>query len=116
MAERPAVNTSPLFFLSRAGLLDLLKVSAGQLVVPAAVMQEITDRGPSDPTVEAIGQANWLSVIETPAVAPVIQAWDLGQGESAVLGRARKCRPTHSHRRDGAEGDGHRNGYPCEPT
>jgi len=85
VAERPAVNTSPLVFLSRAGLLELLRVAGERLVVPAAVMDEISAKGPSDPTVQAIARADWLDVVPTPALPARIQAWDLGKGESSVL-------------------------------
>ena len=57
--------------------------------MPAAVAAEIERRGPSDPTVQAIHQANWLSVVEDPPIAAEILAWDLGPGESAVLAWAR---------------------------
>lgn len=85
MAERPAVNASPLIILSRAGLLDLLQLTAPELVVPDAVATEILRRGQSDITAQALGSTAWLSVIQTPPVPDSIQAWGLGQGESAVL-------------------------------
>lgn len=85
MAERPAVNASPLIFLSRAGLLDFLQLVAPELIVPAAVATEIQQRGTTDITVQAINQTPWLAVVETPVVPPIIQAWGLGKGESAVL-------------------------------
>lgn len=48
MAERPAVNASPLIFLARAGLLDLLQLVSPEVVVPEAVAAEIQRRGTSD--------------------------------------------------------------------
>ena len=85
MADQPAVDASPLIFLTRAGLLDLLRLAASEVVIPAPVAHEIQRRGPSDPAAQAIATVPWLHVIESPAVPPVIQAWDLGPGESAVL-------------------------------
>lgn len=85
MAERAAVNASPLIFLARGGLLDLLRLAAQEIVAPAAVAAEIRRRGPEDPTVRAMEGASWLRVVETPPVPPLIQAWDLGEGESSVL-------------------------------
>jgi predicted nucleic acid-binding protein len=81
----PAVNASPLIFLTRAGLLDLLRLAATEIVVPAPVANEIRRRGSSDPTAQALASVDWLKVMEVPEVSPVIQAWDLGPGESAVL-------------------------------
>lgn len=85
MAERAAVNASPLIFLSRAGLLDLLQLTSAKLIVPEAVATEIAHRGPNDPTAQAIANNDWLVVTQTPPVPPQIQAWGLGAGESSVL-------------------------------
>ena len=85
VAELPAVNASPLIFLTRAGLLDLLQLVAFELVVPVAVASELRRRGPTDPAAQALASTHWLRVMEVPEAPPVIQAWDLGPGESAVL-------------------------------
>jgi predicted nucleic acid-binding protein len=79
------VNASPLIVLARAGLLDLLRVAGDRVHVPAAVANEIRRRGLADPTVQAMNQATWLTVVEDPPVPLSILAWDLGAGESAVL-------------------------------
>lgn len=85
MAERPATNASPLIFLSRAGLVDLLQLEGNQIVVPKPVFEEIQRRGSDDPTVQAIEKTNWLCVVEPPPIPDTIRAWDLGVGETAVL-------------------------------
>lgn len=85
MAERPAVNASPLIFLSRAGLLDLLQLISTEVVVPEPVAAEIVRRGPDDPAARALANTAWLVVAQAPPVPPEIQAWGLGQGESSVL-------------------------------
>ena len=110
MAERPAVNASPLIFLSRAGLLDMLRLEGAEIVIPGSVAQEIQRRGADDFTVQAIEKASWLTVIEAPPIADTIRAWDLGEGESTVLAwghanpgtliiiddlAARRCAATH---------------------
>ena len=77
MAERPSINASPLIYLSRAGLLDLLQIIAPEIVVPQTVAADVTAR--------AIRQNDWLKVTQTPPVPPEITAWSLGAGESAVL-------------------------------
>jgi predicted nucleic acid-binding protein len=85
VAEKAAVNASPLVFLTRGGYLDLLRLAADEIVVPAAVAEEIQRRGPADLTARTIADTDWLVVVTTPTIPPFIQAWDLGEGESAVL-------------------------------
>lgn len=85
MAERPAINASPLILLTKAGLLNLLQLLSQEIVVPAAVATEIGQYGETDVTALALAQTEWLVVVETPPVPELIQSWDLGAGESAVL-------------------------------
>ncbi|PSM47187.1 DUF3368 domain-containing protein [Chroococcidiopsis sp. CCALA 051] len=85
MAERPAINASPLILLTKAGLLNLLQLVSQEIVVPAAVAMEIGQYGETDVTAAALAQTEWLVVVETPPVPELIQSWDLGAGESAVL-------------------------------
>ena len=85
MAERPALNASPLIFLARANLLDFLKLAGPEIVVPSPVADEIRREGPQDPAAQALETIPWLRVVEPPPVPAVIQSWDLGAGESSVL-------------------------------
>jgi predicted nucleic acid-binding protein len=85
VADRPAVDASPLIFLARAGLLDLLQLAGPEIVVPAQVADEIRHRGPDDSAAQALTTIPWLPIVDAPTVPPIIQAWDLGLGESAVL-------------------------------
>jgi predicted nucleic acid-binding protein len=85
LAERPAVNASPLIFLARAGLLEFLQLAGPEIVVPSAVADEIRREGPNDPAARALEATAWLKVVEAPPLPPVVQGWDLGAGESAVL-------------------------------
>jgi len=64
VAERPAVNASPLIFLSRAGLLDMLRLEANEIVVPETVAEEIRRRGGDDPAAQALKKTAWLKVIQ----------------------------------------------------
>lgn len=41
MTDCAAVNASPLIYLSKSGLLPLLEVSARELLVPRAVVEEL---------------------------------------------------------------------------
>jgi len=81
----PVINASPLIYLSKASLIDLLQLLGPEVLIPQAVATEILKRGTSDITAQVIETVPWLKVIETPAVESLIQAWDLGPGESAVL-------------------------------
>ncbi|MEM8638252.1 MAG: DUF3368 domain-containing protein [Cyanobacteria bacterium P01_G01_bin.54] len=85
MVEIPVVNASPLIYLSKAGLSELLQLLAPRIRVPQAVAAEIQQRGLSDITARLIVTAAWLEIVATPAIPAIIQAWDLGQSESAVL-------------------------------
>jgi predicted nucleic acid-binding protein len=78
-------NASPLIFLARGGYFDLLALVGEPVLVPAAVANEISQRGPDDVTVRAMSGAAWIQVLDPIPVPAVIQAWDLGPGESAVL-------------------------------
>lgn len=85
MAERPVVNASPLMFLVRVGLLDLLLELGEGVVVPAAVEAEVAAFGASDPVPVALKSTPWIEVAPALPVPSNILAWDLGDGESAVL-------------------------------
>ncbi len=85
MAEHPVVNASPLILLSRAGLLDLLKLADNQVIVPKPVADEIRVCGSLDPTVAGLSSTDWLIVKDSGAIPSLIAGWDLGLGESSVL-------------------------------
>ncbi len=85
MAELPAINTSPLIFLTKGGFVDLLLLISPSIIVPDAVAAEIQAYGEIDVTAVALDNTDWLVVQKTPPVPNVIQNWDLGLGESAVL-------------------------------
>lgn len=82
---RPAVNASPLIFLSRGGHLELLRLIASEVIIPTPVVDEISQYGTDDVTARAIASTSWLIVKTPPAIPSVITAWDLGPGESSVL-------------------------------
>jgi predicted nucleic acid-binding protein len=84
-AISPAINTSPLIFLTKGGFLHLLQIVSPEIIVPQAVATEIQAYGQTDLTAMALAATSWLVVVATPPVPPIIQSWDLGPGESAVL-------------------------------
>ena len=79
------VNASPIISLANIEQAHLLPESCDQIIIPQTVEQEILD-GPDDDLAK-----QWLStsgqqlVRDTGPVAPLVAAWDLGAGESAVL-------------------------------
>lgn len=85
MAEFPAINASPLIFLSKANLIDLLKIFSPTIIVPEAVALEIQAYGETDITAQALAETDWLVIQSIPLIPTIIQSWDLGAGESAVL-------------------------------
>jgi len=58
----PAVNTSPLIFLSKGGYLDLLKILGEAIIVPQAVAEEIQTYGEDDVTYQQLNSNNWLKI------------------------------------------------------
>lgn len=81
----PVTDASPLIFLSKGDFLQLFQVVNEQVLIPAAVAREIQQRGRDDVTARALEETSWLRIVEVSSVPSVIQSWDLGPGESAVL-------------------------------
>ena len=85
MSSSAVVNASPLIYLARADLLELLQLAGDRVYVTDVVATEILARGDDDPTVAAMREATWLGKVKAPDLPAVILAWDLGPGESSVL-------------------------------
>jgi predicted nucleic acid-binding protein len=85
---RRIVNASPLILLSRIGRLDLLRIGDVEVVVPDVVLAEIGAHGVDDPTLCAVREARWLTILPSPPIPPTILAAGLDAGESAVLALA----------------------------
>jgi len=79
------VDASPLIILGQVGELELLERLSSQLIVPAAVAEEVL-AGPDDPAHRALlsgwGERRHATVPE------MVAGWGLGQGESAVIALA----------------------------
>jgi predicted nucleic acid-binding protein len=82
------VNASPIIFLAKVGLVDLLQQLGPPVVIPEAVALEIQSHGAADPAAQALAQSAWLSIVDPGPVAPVVAAYRLDAGESAVLTHA----------------------------
>jgi predicted nucleic acid-binding protein len=84
VAERWVINASPVIALSRVGQVELLVRLPQQSAIPRSVADELL-RGPQDDPARRAVDGNIFKIIETPAPPAQILAWDLGQGETAVL-------------------------------
>jgi predicted nucleic acid-binding protein len=87
MAEQWVVNASPLIVLARIQQQQhLLTKLADEVVVPQAVVAEIQAGPVDDPARLSLSLDHWpvVDVVSD----PLIQAWDLGHGETAVLSHA----------------------------
>jgi predicted nucleic acid-binding protein len=82
---RRIVNASPLIFLVKIGLVEVLREGAWTVLVPDAVVDEIARYGSQDQALQTIHSTPWLQVVATPSIPSPIAARRLGAGESAVL-------------------------------
>jgi predicted nucleic acid-binding protein len=85
VVEAAVVNASPLIFLAGAGLTELLQLAGTPVFIPRVVLEEIEKFGPADHTAMAVKSLNWLVVVDAGPVPAVVERWDLGSGEAAVL-------------------------------
>ncbi len=79
------MNASPLIFLTKVGLLEVLHQQAVPVLVPDVVMAEISSLGPGDPAVQAVQQAAWIHIVPAPPAPPSVTNWKLDDGESSVI-------------------------------
>jgi predicted nucleic acid-binding protein len=83
------VDASPLIFLARTGLLDVLHNAAETVIIPPAVSLEVRAReGQDDEAVSALATMPWLQVGPAVTIPASITTWDLGPGESEVIALA----------------------------
>jgi predicted nucleic acid-binding protein len=87
VAERWVINASPVIALSRVGQVELLVRLPQQSVIPRSVADELL-RAPEDDAARRVVEGGIFKIIESPAPPAQILAWDLGQGETAVLSYA----------------------------
>ena len=88
MPEISIVNTSPLFYLHRLGLLELLKKLYGHITVPEAVKKELKEGQAQGEDVPQLENYTWVEIrsVSMPKYLQLIA--DLGPGESEVLALA----------------------------
>src|SRR5688572_14834220 len=87
VAEQWVINASPVIALARVGQLELLARLPKQAIIPRAVEEELLRASEDDPARRAV-ESGMFKIIETPTPPSEILAWDLGQGETAVLSYA----------------------------
>ena len=77
MPKQSVVNASPLIFLSKAGMVNLLRQEEYEIIVPEPVAQEILKRGSHDVTVKVLESTDWLKPVEVSNIPALIQSRDL---------------------------------------
>lgn len=85
MTEFASVDASPLIYLSKSGLLQIVELAARRLFLPRAVLDELRAKENSDGCLSQVLALPSLVVLESVAIPDVIAGWDLGRGESSVL-------------------------------
>ena len=81
-------NSTPLIAFARIGRLRLLKKIVGELVIPTAVADEISDYGPGQPGFIDISQETWIkkSAVKSQRQAQLLlPVLDLGEAEVITL-------------------------------
>ena len=84
------LNASPLILLGNVGRIGLLETLCTEMVVPAAVVAEVRAGPHRDASQDWLESRTPACVRHVEQVDPVVEAWDLGAGESEVLTWARQ--------------------------
>jgi predicted nucleic acid-binding protein len=81
-------NTSPIFYLSTIGQLDLLRQLYNEIVIPTTVFQEITNVGNTDVSAKVVPTLDWIkiqSATDRTLVNALSQKLDPGEAEAITL-------------------------------
>ena len=82
-------NTSPIFYLSSINHLDLLHQIYGEIIIPLAVFNEITDIGNTDESAKIAPTLSWIKTQTVSNQSFVNQLkLELDQGESEAIALA----------------------------
>jgi len=85
--DRMIVNASPLIFLSRVGGLTwLCDLCSGWVEVPRGVIAEVAAGQDGQRIIDAVEADDRVRLVDDIPVPAVVAAWDLGLGETQVLG------------------------------
>lgn len=82
------INASPIIFLAKIELIDILPEIVDQVVIPRAVIHEIEKH--NDEASIWIKRNKKKYLVNTRNIPPEIQSWDLGNGETEVISYALK--------------------------
>ncbi len=85
MSRRWVANASPLILLGKVGQLSLLCQLADELVVPEMVVREVSAKPDGEEAIDELAGISGVRIEPDRSVSKVIEAWDLGPGESQVL-------------------------------
>ncbi len=85
---RIIINASPLIFLCKSGLQDLLPQVYEEILVPSPVWEEVLAGGATDRAAQIISTLDWLNKRDVQVPNQVVTDWNLGAGESSVLNLA----------------------------
>ncbi|MBN2531679.1 MAG: hypothetical protein JXB88_02245 [Spirochaetales bacterium] len=82
-------NTSPLYYLNKLGILDILRLLFGELSIPEAVVNEL--QASNDFKIDLYGSySSWITIERVNAIPPSISVIQgLGKGETEVLALAK---------------------------
>jgi len=92
MKGKIVINASPLILLHKADMEFLLPALFSSIIVPEGVVQEISVHKEDDVTNRIRSRSDFT--ICGVALEPLVQAWDLGKGETDVISFAYHD-PTH---------------------
>ena len=92
MKGKIVINASPLILLHKADIEFLLPALFSSIIVPEGVMKEISVHEEGDVANRIRSQSDFTSCCV--ALEPLVQAWDLGKGETDVISFAYHD-PTH---------------------
>ena len=85
MPEMTIVNTSPIFYLHRLGLLEILNKLYGDITIPKAVRNELEKGSVSGEDVPQLENYPWIETFRVNMPEYLDLIVDLGLGESEVL-------------------------------
>lgn len=87
-SSRWVVNASPLILLGKVEQIQLLGHLAETLVVPKAVVREVTAKPDGERTIQTLANLDSAIIVNDEVPAANILSWDLGPGETQVISHA----------------------------